>query len=119
MEILETMKSQQYRKPVAKFQGISSYKSEFLAPPEPKKLEPKPAYKIPDAPFYGSTSYKEQYKPVEIIPYDYKAENSPYKNFKTVKFEGQSAYKEQFLPYQQQMPNPYDSRISRTECKLD
>jgi hypothetical protein len=51
------VKNHQYRKPVAKFQGISSYKSEFLAPPEPKKLEPKPAYKIPDAPFYGSTSY--------------------------------------------------------------
>jgi hypothetical protein len=56
---------------------------------------------------------------VEIIPYEYKAESSPYKNFKTVRFEGQSAYKEQFLPYQHQMVNPYDSRISRTECKLD
>ena len=62
MEILETMKSQQYRKPNAKFQGISSYKSEFLSPPVAKKIESKPAYKMPDAPFYGSTTYNEQYK---------------------------------------------------------
>ncbi len=58
------MKNHQYRKPAAKFQGISSYNSEFLPPPEPKKVEPKPEYKVPNAPFYGSTTYKEQYKPV-------------------------------------------------------
>lgn len=105
-----------YARPTVKFEGVSSYKAQYVEPP---KVESKPipnmTYQRAQVPFYGTSSYKNDfpiYKIESRVPVE-----DPTPNYRApqVKFEGSTSYTDQYKGYQLKSPEQ-ELAQSRTAC---
>ena len=65
---------------------------------------PHPQYKKPEVPFYGSSSYKDQFKEVKMLQPKYESYSQSLSQSPRVKFDDHTSYKDQFKGYKMESP---------------